>query len=380
LILSGMPSSRERLLKVLRGEMPDRVPVSTYELVGWNSRAWENSEPSYRRLMDAIRDKTDCVAMWGDWSPAGLGGFAYTWAEGVPVTEESWADGPRTVTRTVVRTPAGDLAMVRAADPAVHTTWTTEHVCKDAGDVAKVLSIPYQYSPPSFADLPRIRAEVGEKGIIMSSIADPLCVAAELFSMQDYLLFAFTERPLFRRILDAMLPRVMDHLSAHLEASAADLYRICGPEYATPPYLPPAMFREFVVPYVVEMIRLIHSHGKHARLHCHGRIAANLDAIVETGADAIDPAEPPPDGDIILAEIKSRAPSLAVFGNIELKLLERGTEEDVRRAVRTAVEEGKPGGRFCLMPTAAPIDVDLASGTERNYIVMIETALETGGY
>ena len=369
-----MPSSRERLLAVLKGGRPDRVPVSTYELVGWNSLAWENNQPSYRRLMDLIREKTDCIAMWGDWSSEGLGGMVYTWAPGIRVEKQEWADGPRRVTRTTVHAPAGDLFMVQAADPKVHTTWTTEHLCKDAEDVGKVLSIPYQYFRPSFADLPRITSEVGEKGIIMASIADPLCVAAELFSMADYLVFAFEERKVFRGILDAVFPRVMDHLCAHLEAGAADLYRICGPEYATEPYLPPALFREFVVPYVTEMTRLIHHYGKYARLHCHGRLAANLDAIVETGADALDPAEPPPDGDITLAEIRRRAPGLAVFGNLELKLLERGTPDMVRRAVETALSEAGSQGRFCLMPTAAPIDAVLNPVTERNYEVMINTA------
>ena len=56
-------NSRERLLKCIRHEPIDRVPISTYELVGWNNDAWENKEPSYRKLMNAIREYTDCVYM-----------------------------------------------------------------------------------------------------------------------------------------------------------------------------------------------------------------------------------------------------------------------------------------------------------------------------
>ena len=34
-------TSRERILAALACETPDRVPVSTYELVGYNSRTFE---------------------------------------------------------------------------------------------------------------------------------------------------------------------------------------------------------------------------------------------------------------------------------------------------------------------------------------------------
>jgi len=59
-----MMTSRERLLAVLNGRMPDRVPISSYELVGYNSQAWENREVSYAHLMDTIRASTDCICMW----------------------------------------------------------------------------------------------------------------------------------------------------------------------------------------------------------------------------------------------------------------------------------------------------------------------------
>jgi len=45
-------NSRERLLVALNGQMPDRVPISTYELVGHNSRSWEND----LRFIDAARE------------------------------------------------------------------------------------------------------------------------------------------------------------------------------------------------------------------------------------------------------------------------------------------------------------------------------------
>ena len=81
------------------------------------------------------------------------------------------------------------------------------------------------------------------------------------------------------------------------------IFRICGPEYATPPFLSPELFRRFVTPYLTEIIAEIRGAGAFARVHCHGRIARVLDQMVEAGAQGLDPIEPPPDGDITLGEV-----------------------------------------------------------------------------
>ncbi len=45
-------------------------------------------------------------------------------------------------------------------------------------------------------------ARLGDAGIVMVDIADPLCHAASLFSMADYSVFALTEPMLFHRLLE----------------------------------------------------------------------------------------------------------------------------------------------------------------------------------
>jgi uroporphyrinogen-III decarboxylase len=104
--------------------------------------------------------------------------------------------------------------------------------------------------------------------------------------------------------------------------------------------------------------------------------------ILETGCDAIDPCEPPPDGDIDLGEVKGRslAQRVSVWGNMELKLLERGRPEQVREEVRRIMEKAKPNGGFILLPTASPVNIPLSSQTEANIMAFIDAGLEFGQY
>jgi len=222
---------------------------------------------------------------------------------------------------------------------------------------------------------------VGGNGIIMASLSDPLWLAADLMEFGDYTVWAMTETEHFARTVAAMHERCMENLRRMLSVSVVDLYRICGPEYATPPYLPPESFKRFVVPYVSDMVDLIHSKGARARFHCHGKIGEVLDMILDTGSDSIDPCEAPPDGDISLSEVKKHLGNrMCIFGNLQLKLLERGTERGVEQAVRECMWTAKEGGGYVIMPTAAPINTPLAKKTEENYLRFIDAAIEYGRY
>jgi uroporphyrinogen-III decarboxylase len=388
--ISSSPSnapwtSRRRLLTALSGGIPDRVPINTYELAGRNSLDWYNRQPSYRSLMDYIRRHTDCIT---NWNPR-TGTDRYTCEErflcsDFPVEIETRTEPAGDFQRTtrVCHTPKGDLRSVTQATAAVYTTWQVEHWCKSASDVDKALSVPYQPARYDASDLARVRAELGEHGLVMASIGDPAYLAADLMSFQDYLLWAFEETDHFAHTVAVIAERVMENLRRQLDCCVLDLYRIVGPEYFTPPYLSPAMFQRFVVPHVAEMVRLIHARGGKVRLHCHGKIGRVLDMILETGCDGLDPCEPPPDGDIELQEVQRRcqARGVSVWGNIELKLLEGGTPEQVRAEVRKIMTQAKEGGGLVLMPTAAPINLPLSPRTEANYKAFIDAGLEFGQY
>ena len=376
-------TSRLRLLTALSGGTPDRVPINTYELAGFNSLDWYNRQPSYRGLMDFIRAHTDCITNWNP-RPAT---DRYTCEErflcsDFPVEIESHTDTVGQFQRTtrVCHTPKGDLRSVKQSTADVYTTWQAEHWCKSLDDVDKALSVPYQPADYDASDLGRVRAELGDHGLVMASIGDPAYLAADLMSFQDFLMWAFEETDHFAHTVAVIAERVMENLRRQLDCCVLDCYRIVGPEYFTPPYLPPAMFRRFVLPHVAEMTRLIHSRGSKARLHCHGRIGRVLDLILETGCDGIDPCEPPPDGDLELDEVKRRcqARGVSVWGNLELKLLETGTPDRVRLEVRKIMGQAKAGGGFVLMPTAAPITIPLCPVTEANYRAFIEAGLEFG--
>jgi hypothetical protein len=339
--------------------------------------AWENNDSSYAGLMSFIRENADCAAMWSPESNEQFLGSAYP----VEMDVRQERDGNATVFHRTLHTPKGDLTSVHKIYDDVRTTWIVEHWCKSTDDVDKALSIPYEPLAYDSSDRPRIDEELGDRGVVMDSPADPLWMAADLMEFGDYTVWALANTEHFARTVEIMRERCLENLKRSLGSTVSDIYRICGPEYATPPYLPPEFFARFVTPCVKDMVDLIHDKGAIARFHSHGKINQVLDMIVETGADALDPCEPPPDGDIELADVKRRVGGrMCLCGNLELKLIEHGSHEEIRKAVIDAMTAAKPGGGFIIMPTASPINTPLAAKTEENYRVWIQTALEFGAY
>jgi hypothetical protein len=344
--------------------------------------------------MSYIREHTDCIT---NWNPRARGrerdddqphAHLLASAHPVPVDRTVTREGKTTRTTEVLHTPAGDLRRVFEKHDDVLTTWQVEHPCKDLADVDRALSVPFEPFTHDASDLSRVLDELGGSttgaphGLVLASQGDPALIAADLMSFQDFTLWAYADTEHFGRAVEIVAERVMENLERELATCVVDMYRIVGPEYFTPPYLPPSLFRRFVVPHVTAMTDLMHRYGAKVRLHCHGRIARVLDMILATGCDAIDPCEPPPDGDIELAECKRRCASagVCVFGNTELKLLEQGSPEQVRAHVDKAMEDAREGGGFVLLPTAAPINVPLSPRTEANYMTWIDAALEFGRY
>jgi len=60
--------------------------------------------------------------------------------------------------------------------------------------------------------------------------------------------------------------------------------------------------------------------------------------------------------------------------------LELLNENEIIEIVKKILDEGAPGGKFIIMPTAAPINEPASLRVIKNYYAFIETALNYGKY
>jgi len=364
---------RERLMATLEGRPVDRPPVNFYEINGLDEDAADTdpfniySDPSWKPLLDLAREKTERIVMrsvhFRNLGPSPL--------DAATATKTEYENGSRITTRTV-RAGGRTLTTRSRRDPDVNTTWVLEPLLKDAEDVKAWLQIPVDERVGEVDVQPILDAEqrLGDSGIVMLDTADPLCLAAAMFDLGQFTVLALTEPQLFHRLMEWHSRALWRRTEAAAQALPGRLWRIVGPEYASPPYLPPALFRDYVVPYDEPMVRAIQRRGGFARIHCHGRLKAILGAIAETGCTGLDPIEPPPQGDVQLAEVRrAHGRQMVLFGNLEASDIENLNTADFEQKVRRAIAEGTAGeGRgFVLMPSACPYGRRLSGLALRNY-------------
>jgi hypothetical protein len=380
-----MMTRRERLMATLQGRPVDRPAVSLYELGGFridpNDPDPYNvyNSPDWKPLLDLTEKHTDLIRMMSavracSHDPKGA---SVTSRRQEFFQETTKDDGQVRITRTTLSAGGRNMTQETTRERHLNTVWTTEHLLKSVEDVEAYLTIPDEVFAETINVQPLAAEEaaLGDRGIVMVDTEDPLCAAACLFSMEDYTTLAFTEPKLFRQLLDKMARRILPRTEEVSRLFPVHLWRIYGPEYASEPYLPPDLFKEYVVRYVGPMARAIQAHGGMVRIHSHGRLMNILPLIAEMGVDALDPIEPPPQGDVELWEVRAQyGKQWVLFGNLEIADIENMPTPQFIEKVKRALEEGMAGeGRgFVLMPSASPYGRDISSLCLKNYESIIK--------
>lgn len=385
-------TSRERLMATLRGEPVDRPAVNFYEIGGISVDPSVHgkgrgamdpddpdpfnvyNDPSWRPLLRLAETSTDLIRMR---QPILRDPPGSPREEFIRVRE--WQEGDARFVRTEIRVGGRVLTQTIRRDRQVATNWCIEHLLKSREDVLAWLELPDEVFAREVDVTPLWEEEqrVGERGIVMVDTGDPICAVAPLFDMEDYLMFAFTERALFHRMLEKAARPLWDITERTARDFPGHLWRIYGPEYASEPYLPTTLFEEYVVRYTKPMFDSIRRYGGFPRLHCHGRIRNLLPFFVQMGATATDPIEPPPQGDVTLEFVRREyGRELVLFGNIEASDLENLEPSEFEKVVAQSLREGTAGeGRgFVLMPSAAPYGRTITPRTMANYETMVRLA------
>jgi len=365
-------------MATLRGDPVDRPPVCFYEINGFDENPLDKdpfniySHPSWQPLIELARDKTDRIVMRGiafqDRLPDPI--------DDIAEVETIFKTNSRYSIKSV-RIGGKQLTARTRQDTDVNTVWTEEPLLKNLTDVKNFLDVPLRSfsQPPDISAVLQAELELGESGIVMIDTPDPLCLAASLFDLSDFMIFALTEHKLFHQLLEKFAAHIQPQTEAVADLLPGRHWRIYGPEYASPPYLPPVLFNEYVVCYDKPMVSAIHKQGGFARLHSHGKLKNILDLIVATGCMGLDPIEPPPQGDVELKYVRDNyGRDLVLFGNLEICDIENLPTSEFAKKVTQTLTEGTAGqGKgFVLMPSACPYGRVLSNQALKNYEKMVE--------
>jgi hypothetical protein len=364
-------TSRQRLVAALSRQAVDRVPIHVRGVSFWDDSWVATRHPSYRPLIAAVAEHGDPFVGWG----VG-GGPLLTASQDVrfETAVREGADWDEHV--TTMHTPAGALTARHLSSNRGLPGMQTEHYVKDLTGLQQVTFVPFAPLRPDVHGFFELVDRIGERGLVTCDFVNPITHLHDLVGSELLAVWSRTERAAVERFIRTWAERLHDLITHLLASGVGPVFRTLGHEFAIPPLMSPQDFRDFCILPEAPIYRLIHEAGGLVHIHCHGPMDKVLEGFVNIGCDCLHPIEPPPMGDVELANAKRRVGHrLCLEGNLQIGDLYAAPTPDVVRKTRAAIREGGPNG-FILCPTASPHTEVLSDLTVRNYLTMIETALD----
>lgn len=369
-------TSRQRLLKALNREMPDRLPATTHHVMPYFLRTYMNGI-SCQEFFDHFG--LDLILWIVSHRPDSSRGEYFDpeqeelgFLQPPRICSENWKIRVESISRPKYKierfffaTPEKTFSMVLQSDE--HTTWVVERMIKEKSDV----EIFARYAPAPLCNVAEVNRQAdawGERGIVRGSIpgfdvyGQPGCWqdAAVLFGIERLIIETFYDPQWVHEFLTVLKERKKAFVQS-IHGAKFDLVEHGGGD-ASSTVISPKVFDEFVAPYDAELIETAHRVGQRIVYHTCGGMMPFLERIADMKPDAMETFTPPAmGGDARLREAKRRIGGrVCMIGGFDQFHYFKGCSPDeTRREVRRCFEEAGEGGGFILAPSDHFFDADL---------------------
>jgi hypothetical protein len=368
-------TSKERLVRAIKKEKTDRLPVTTHQLMTYFLDKYmggaSNDEFFAAMGLDPIRwvypHKPDTAEGCYFNPNQGRRGFL----ESRLIASDEWlvSMSHREVeggvaTRYAFTTPGGVLTMATQANSA--TSWVAEHLVKRKQDIELIAA----FGTSPLCDVDSVNAEAdayGEKGLIRGHVCcfdvfgQPGCWqdACCLFGTENMIMETYDDPAWVREFLGILQGRKLKFVSS-MKGARFDIVELGGGDASTT-VISPRIFREFVAPYDAEIIRVAHEAGQRIVYHTCGGMMPILEDIASMGPDAMETFAPVGmGGDLDLGQAKKRIGNkVCMIGGFDQgRYFSGASEAELRSEVRRCFREAGEGGNYILSPSDHFFDAD----------------------
>ena len=357
-------TTRERVMNVYRGRVPDRIPIAIY--THYLPRGSE--ERTLRDMGVALLDVCPVTALAPPWK-MDPGYVAEVRGADFDIRFD-WENGERIETRTYA-TPLGVVKQRLRKDPTYESDWVQEFYIKRREDYRIVqFLVENTVLRRNEAALRSRREAMGEDGVILGRVdrCPFQMLLVQLAGPERFLVDLQTDPDPVLSLLEA-LNRKMDEVFEIV--SESEIQVVWEPAQISGDMTPPKYFERFCLPYYAKHAAQLHERGKLYLVHMDGRLRSLQKAIGRTPIDVVESFSlPEVGGDLPLVEACAAWPDKAVVANFpsSLAVLDEAATMRFLDGLREEVERKRP---FMLQ-----ISEDLPAGTWRHLLPLMCARLQ----
>lgn len=246
---------------------------------------------------------------------------------------------------------ADDFAFppIEELDPDDLLNWAPEsYVLFEASKATIPISDPDAFDDHVFATLDRVLEKAGNDYSIHGEVRSPLDHFLSLTGMENGLIAIMDSPEKVHDILEATLGWSIALAVAQVRRGAAAIKN--SSPFAGNAFLSREMYAEFVLPYESRLAAAVREEGAAIYTHTCGAIGDRLDLLCQAGVTGIECLDPPPLGDVDIADAVDRLrDKIFIKGNVDpVNTLLRGDTDQVRRDVSEILEASRSMQGFIL--------------------------------
>lgn len=340
-------NDRQRMLALLDGQLPDRVPWIPRLLLWYNARVRTGTMPTKWEGL-SLREVERKLGVGTPARDGVVCGQSFSEVE-VVVRREGWRE------ITEWHTPRGMVRKVELQSEELQRNdlpgRIVEYPLKRPEDYAVwEWVVEHTHWTPAYERYAPYDAEIGGDGLPMCIVGDvPLHDWLETLAGYEYGFFHLADWPDKVEHLLALMQEV--HRARYwpvLASSPAQL--LLHGAHLSSQFTPPRLFRRYILPYYREFMPLMHDHGIRVAMHADADTSAILDEIAAAAFDMVECFVTAPMAPVTLTEARARwGKQIVIWGGLPSAFLAPSyPEADFRDAVRAILGEVAPGDSFCL--------------------------------
>jgi uroporphyrinogen-III decarboxylase len=346
----GAMTSKERLLRAINLEKPDRLPVTIHQWQQYHLDKYMggiDTLTAFKQVgLDAAIQYFEAMGQF--WIPNAEKYIVQTndWIEEITVVE---GNPENKILHHGITTPKGELTYKTGGN--LSTTWITEYLVKKHED----LDLVEKYMPVAKLNRENIGKaydEIGDAGILRGFVwgdqAGCWQHACCLMDVNQLIIEAIDNPDWVHRFMKVLLDKKLRFIGESLKGAKFDLIETGGGA-GSDTLISPDMHREFCLPYDRQIHQALHGLGLKSTYHTCGGMMNILDLIVQNQTDASETLTPPGTGGNIADPEKVRkvfAGKVAMIGGMDqFNILSIGTKEQIKKEVQRLFRGfGKDGG------------------------------------
>ncbi len=309
-------TTRERILTILRGEKPDRLPWCA-DLYYWmdylmDERLMPEKYLANNGLGKAYVSGQDLSAPYHGRGVIDLhrdldtgyylqGYFPFDAVyDGVDVTDE--IDGLKHI--TTIRTPFGDMREIWEYSYQSHSWGPREYLVKDIDDLKKVRYwYEHMFYKPNYTFAEDNVQLVGDQGVVL--VYMPKCPIMEMIALKAGIMnvsfMIADDEDEWKETMDVM-ERKHDEACEIALNCPADCIMI--PDNLSSGSIGQKLYREYAFQYSRKWTDRIRQAGKFSFVHLDGTVNPLLSEVSEAGFDVVEGLTPAPTGDMVYEEMR----------------------------------------------------------------------------